>query len=88
MIKAIVLRYCVYTGYPIVNDPLYNHTVFGANKGKGGIKEKTDEELIQDLIKIHNAENWLGMDGDVEYSMFKARAKDDTEDDGKLRPLL
>ena len=24
----------------------------------------------QDLISIHNAENWLGMDGDVELSMF------------------
>ncbi|KAF2359490.1 Pseudouridine synthase RluC/RluD [Trinorchestia longiramus] len=70
-----------YLGFPIVNDPLYNHTVFGPNKGKGGITDKTDDELIQDLIKIHNAENWLGMDGDVEYSMFKPRAKDDGEEE-------
>ena len=30
------------------------------------------EHLLQtqDLISIHNAENWLGMDGDVELSMF------------------
>merc|ERR1712226_520602 len=38
--------------------------------GKGGIVGKTDDQLIQDLISIHNAENWLGMDGDVELSMF------------------
>ncbi|XP_069179747.1 pseudouridylate synthase RPUSD2 isoform X1 [Procambarus clarkii] len=71
-----------YLGYPIVNDPLYNHTVFGPNKAKGGIIGKTDEQLIQDLIKIHNAENWLGMDGDAEYSMFKGRDKADTEEEG------
>ncbi|RZF46026.1 hypothetical protein LSTR_LSTR004739 [Laodelphax striatellus] len=60
-----------YLGYPVVNDPLYNHTVFGPEKGKGGRIGKTDEELIRDLISIHNAENWLGMDGDSELSMFK-----------------
>ena len=51
-------------GFPIVNDPLYNHTVFGPEKGKDGIIGKSDEDLIQDLISIHNAENWLGGDGD------------------------
>ncbi|KAK8741669.1 hypothetical protein OTU49_002330, partial [Cherax quadricarinatus] len=74
-----------YLGYPIVNDPLYNHTVFGPNKAKGGIIGKTDEQLIQDLIKIHNAENWLGMDGDAEYSMFKGREKTDNEEEGSQR---
>ena len=54
----------------MINDPLYNHTVFGPNKGKGGIQGKSDAQLIQDLIAIHNAENWLGMDGDSELSMF------------------
>ena len=49
-------------GYPVVNDPLYNHVVFGPEKGKGGRIGKTDEQLIQDLISIHNAENWLGLD--------------------------
>ena len=53
-----------------MNDPLYNHTVFGPDKGKGGIIGKTDDKLITDLISIHNAENWLGMDGDSELSMF------------------
>lgn len=62
-----------YLGYPVVNDPLYNHTVFGPEKGKGGNIGKNDEDLIHDLINIHNAENWLGMDGDSELSMFKSR---------------
>ena len=53
-----------------MNDPLYNHVVFGPTKGKGGLIGKSDDQLIQDLIAIHNAENWLGMDGDTELSMF------------------
>lgn len=52
------------TGYPIANDPLYNHVVFGPDKGKDGNIGKSDEELIHDLISIHNAENWLGGEGD------------------------
>uniref|UniRef100_A0A8D8TNZ8 Pseudouridylate synthase RPUSD2 n=1 Tax=Cacopsylla melanoneura TaxID=428564 RepID=A0A8D8TNZ8_9HEMI len=64
-----------YLGYPVVNDPLYNHYVFGPEKGKLGNIGKTDEELIRDLISIHNAENWLGMDGDSELSMFKPLCK-------------
>ena len=47
--------------------------MFGPGKGKGGTIDKSDEQLIQDLIAIHNAENWLGMDGDVELSMFKPK---------------
>lgn len=59
-------------GYPVVNDPLYNHEVFGPTKGRGGdIGGKTDEQLVRDLINIHNAENWLGIDGDSELSLFK-----------------
>ena len=46
----------------MVNDPLYNHTVFGPEKGRAGRIGKSDEQLIQDLIAIHNAENWLGLD--------------------------
>ena len=66
----------------MINDPLYNHTVFGPNKGKGGIVGKTDSQLIQDLIAIHNAENWLGMDGDSELSMFN---KDKDEESGESK---
>ena len=49
-----------FPGFPVINDPLYNHLVFGPTKGKGGIIGKSDDQLIQDLIAIHNAENWLG----------------------------
>ncbi|XP_055598085.1 pseudouridylate synthase RPUSD2-like isoform X3 [Uranotaenia lowii] len=75
-----------YLGFPVVNDPLYNHEVFGPNKGRGGdIGGKSDEQLVKDLINIHNAENWLGIDGDSELSMFKSLKND--LDDGK-GPIL
>lgn len=61
----------------MVNDPLYNHVVFGPMKGRAGdLGGKTDEELVRDLINIHNAENWLGMDGDSDLSMFKPMKTD------------
>lgn len=64
-----------------MNDPLYNHEVFGPLKGKGGdIGGKTDEQLVRDLINIHNAENWLGIDGDSELSMFNKSMGSDLED--------
>uniref|UniRef100_A0A182QC43 Pseudouridylate synthase RPUSD2 n=1 Tax=Anopheles farauti TaxID=69004 RepID=A0A182QC43_9DIPT len=66
-----------YLGYPVVNDPLYNHDVFGPAKGRGGdIGGKSDEQLVKDLINIHNAENWLGIDGDSDLSMFKPMKND------------
>uniref|UniRef100_A0A336LLV6 CSON012854 protein n=1 Tax=Culicoides sonorensis TaxID=179676 RepID=A0A336LLV6_CULSO len=57
-----------YLGYPIVNDPLYNDQVFGPLKGKGGdFGGKSDEELIEKLIEIHNADNFLGLeDGSIQ----------------------
>lgn len=61
-----------YLGYPVLRDPLYNHPVFGPEKGKGGRIGKTDEELINDLIHIHNAENWLGLDGKEGAPMMSA----------------
>ena len=48
-----------YLGFPIANDPLYNSQIFGPEKGKGGITGKTEEELIEDLIKHHSLENWV-----------------------------
>ena len=45
-----------FLGHPIINDPLYNSPVFGPQKGKNGITGKTDEQLIEDLIAFHNAE--------------------------------
>lgn len=67
-------------GYPVVNDPLYNHEVFGPMKGRGGdLGGKTDEQLVHDLINIHNAENWLGMDGDSDGGLSLLRPLKDIE---------
>lgn len=63
------------SGYPISNDPLYNHEVFGPLKGKGGdIGGISDDQLINNLISIHNAENWLGVEGEI-----KGELKSDTD---------
>eukprot|EP00093_Oithona_nana_P013245 13245.XXX_674057_672063_1 [CDS] Oithona nana genome sequencing. len=69
-----------YLGFPIVNDPLYNHDVFGPEKGKGGRIGKSDEDLIQDLISLHNAENWLVMSQDGN-SKVKETVKEETDPD-------
>ncbi|XP_050685421.1 pseudouridylate synthase RPUSD2 isoform X2 [Leptidea sinapis] len=67
-----------YLGYPVVNDPLYNHPVFGPLRGKGGdTGGKTDEELVRDLIAIHNAENWLGVDAADDDLLFSKPPVDD-----------
>lgn len=71
-------------GFPVKNDPLYNHVVFGPEKGRGGVIGKTDEQLIHDLINIHNAENWLGMDGDSELMPIMKDV--DVVDEGKKTP--
>ncbi|KAJ8726108.1 hypothetical protein PYW07_000806 [Mythimna separata] len=73
-----------YLGYPVVNDPLYNHPVFGPLRGKGGdTGGKTDEQLVRDLIAIHNAENWLGVDAADDDLLFSKPVSDDKvgEDD-------
>ncbi|KAL3182753.1 hypothetical protein MRX96_029352 [Rhipicephalus microplus] len=54
-----------FLGYPIVNDPLYNDTVFGSQKAKGGITEKTKEQLVEDLLEVHNLKKWLGPEMDL-----------------------
>ena len=76
-----------YLGFPVMNDPLYNHLVFGPEKGKSGNIGKTDEKLIADLISIHNAENWLGMDGDSDLSMFNKDGDSDNIDDIAVKLL-
>lgn len=71
-----------YLGYPIVNDPLYNHTVFGPTKGKGGdIGDKTNEQLIQELIKIHTAENFIALDIEPDMNNVKETNKAEVEHD-------
>lgn len=48
-----------YLGYPIVNDGLYNSTVFGPGKGKGGNYGKSISQLSRDVISQHRADCWL-----------------------------
>ena len=31
------MTHSLHTGYPIINDPMYNHSAWGINKGKGGV---------------------------------------------------
>ena len=33
--------------------------MFGENKAKGGLTEKTEQELIDDIKRLHNLDNWL-----------------------------
>ena len=43
------------SGYPIANDYMYNSTAFGPEKGKGGVKEADEMEvvLITPIISDH-----------------------------------
>ncbi|CAK1549625.1 unnamed protein product [Leptosia nina] len=78
-----------YLGYPVVNDPLYNHPVFGPLRGKGGdTGGKSDEELVRDLIAIHNAENWLGVDAADDDMLFSKPPTDDKVGEDECDPGL
>ena len=50
---------------------------------------KTDDKLLEDLISIHNAENWLWVEGDVQLSMFdKGNVGDEKADNAnKILPM-
>jgi len=65
-----------YLGHPVINDPLYNHPVFGPTKGKGGEIGKTESELIADLIEIHRSDNWLGDDTETSPAEMTSLDKD------------
>jgi hypothetical protein len=53
-----------YLGHPVINDPLYNHPVFGPAKGRGGdMGGRSDEQLVEQLMELHSAEHWLGEEG-------------------------
>ncbi|XP_042908112.1 pseudouridylate synthase RPUSD2 [Parasteatoda tepidariorum] len=48
-----------YLGHPIINDYLYNSHVFGPQKGKDGLFNKSIEELMNDLVEEHSSNWWL-----------------------------
>ena len=52
--KLLLLKTYLYvTGYPIVNDPLYNSPAFGPNRGKGGKYDRPVEEVGFSLTIIY-----------------------------------
>jgi len=70
-----------YLGFPIANDPLYNSTIFGPDKGKNGEFGKSNEQLIEDMIKFHSVENWIESD---EYKQSRIETKEEKiSKDGK-----
>ncbi|XP_030070486.1 LOW QUALITY PROTEIN: RNA pseudouridylate synthase domain-containing protein 2-like [Microcaecilia unicolor] len=50
-----------FLGHPIVNDPIYNTNAWGPTKGKNGKIDKTDDELLKDLVEEHRAKQSLDM---------------------------
>jgi len=72
-----------FLGFPITNDPLYNSDIFGPEKGKGGNLGKSQEQLVEDLIKYHTVENWINSDeyeaSEIEHESKKIIKKDTVE---------
>ncbi|XP_030070488.1 RNA pseudouridylate synthase domain-containing protein 2-like isoform X2 [Microcaecilia unicolor] len=48
-----------FLGHPIVNDPIYNRNAWGPTKGKNGNIDKTDDELLKNLVEEHRAKQSL-----------------------------
>ncbi|EDV26051.1 uncharacterized protein TRIADDRAFT_1807, partial [Trichoplax adhaerens] len=44
-------------GYPIVNDPIYNHEAWGPNKGKAGHIDKDVDSIVLTLLQFHRHDN-------------------------------
>ncbi|XP_072120741.1 pseudouridylate synthase RPUSD2 isoform X2 [Mobula birostris] len=50
-----------YLGHPIVNDPVYNTEAWGSHRARGGRLDKTDEELLRDLVELHRLRESLDL---------------------------
>ncbi|XP_030299521.1 pseudouridylate synthase RPUSD2 isoform X1 [Sparus aurata] len=50
-----------YLGFPIINDPIYGSSAWGPRRGKGGLVEKSNEELLQALVEEHRSQETLHM---------------------------
>lgn len=48
-----------YLGFPILNDPIYGSSAWGPHRGKGGLLEKSDEELLKALVEEHRSQEKL-----------------------------
>lgn len=63
-----------YLGFPIINDPLYKGPEWGPYRGKDGDFGKTDEELIQDLMKVHSSSLYLDVQEDRDSDTLKSES--------------
>lgn len=48
-----------YLGFPILNDPIYGSSVWGPDRGKGGLVARSDNELLQSLMEEHRSQECL-----------------------------
>lgn len=48
-----------YLGFPILNDPIYGSLAWGPRRGKGGLLERSDEELLKALVEEHRSQEIL-----------------------------
>ncbi|XP_076449753.1 pseudouridylate synthase RPUSD2-like isoform X2 [Babylonia areolata] len=58
-----------FLGHPIVNDPYYNSSAWGPQRGKGSHCDVSFEELCQRIMKEHNVGLWC----DGENPLFSQR---------------
>lgn len=73
-----------YLGFPILNDPIYGSSAWGPHRGKGGLWEKSDEELLQALVEEHRSQESLHLldipDDACEPEQIKTCVKAETSD--------
>lgn len=48
-----------FLGFPILNDPIYGSSAWGPHRGKGGLLERSDQELLQALVEEHRSQESL-----------------------------
>ncbi|XP_068725701.1 pseudouridylate synthase RPUSD2-like [Montipora capricornis] len=51
-------------GYPIVNDPIYNHISWGPNRGRGGVSEELVHKVIGEMAKSSTITGFVARDSD------------------------
>ncbi|XP_067651015.1 pseudouridylate synthase RPUSD2-like [Haliotis asinina] len=61
-----------FEGHPIINDPFYNSEAWGPNKNKGGMMERTDQEVSDRMLELHNIGHWT----DGANPLFEERLKE------------
>ncbi|ESO84214.1 hypothetical protein LOTGIDRAFT_107992 [Lottia gigantea] len=59
-----------YLGYPIVNDPFYNSEAWGPSRGKGGIMERDEKDVVSAILQEHNVGQWVKGDNPLYKEKF------------------